>query len=204
MIIPVVIGLGTGRCGTQTLSKLLNDCAFRHCTHEKDPQLPWVFSEEAYQQRKQEFLKGSSHHDVALHYLPYIERFIEDIDNIKIIGLIRDREGVVGSFIKKTAHDKNWRTSIMRAWVQFFGGSIDKLSKEQALRVYYDEYNKELKRLQKKYPDKIKIFKTSDLNTKQQEIFNWAEIPEKDHRYKDNPRFNTIEDHYEYQRKYGI
>lgn len=199
-----VIGLGTGRCGTQTLAMLLNGCDFRHSTHERAIQLPWKFDETLYQIRLNEFLVKPHEHDVALHYLPYISRFIKDLPELKVIALKRDKKEVINSFMQKTKGQKDWRVNFFKIWVQFFGGKIPlNMTQEEALSEYYNHYNSELNYLQEKYPKVVKIFDIDELNTNQKGIFEWAGVLKKDMRFQDSPRYNTIEEHIAYEQKYG-
>ena len=44
--------------------------------------------------------------DTGMYFLPYVESIISKYPNVKIIGLKRDREEVVNSFMKKTQGKK--------------------------------------------------------------------------------------------------
>lgn len=196
-----IIGLGSGRCGTQSLSKLLNDCAYVHCTHERAPSLGWEWNEENYQIRLEQFKKQFTHWDVDLHYLPYVERFIEDLEKLKFVVLKRDRQEVIDSFDVKTKLNGAWPVR-KKEWSDYF--NIKKTKKKDVIGAYYDSYYKEIDRLLEKYPDKIKMFATDDLNTKQAELYEWCEIPEKDWRFKEKPVYNTIEQAIEYHKNHGV
>lgn len=200
MVKPVIIGCGTGRCGTQTLAKILNDCDYQHCTHERAPSMTWIFDEELYQTRLEDFKRSHTHGDIALQYLPYLERFIEDLEKVKIVVLKRDRKEVIRSFDAKTKNPDKWKAR-EKEWNSYF--HIGKLPKKEFIGKYYDLYYKEIDKLIKKYPKHIKLFETEDLNSNQDAIYKWCEILEKDRNYKYNPRYNTIEDHIAYEKKYG-
>jgi len=195
---PVKIGAGSGRCGTQSLAKLVNDCNYVHMTHELDPRLPLKFNLEVYQIHLKRFLSQYNTGNSALHYLHYLERFIKDIGWVKIVVLKRDKQETINSFIKKTDHGNRYYER-----VEEFGQFVsvnNKMDKKKMFGIYYDAYYREVNRLLKKYPKHIKLFPMDALNNKQNDIFKWYEIPKKDRRYKDNPKYNTIEEHYEYIR----
>ena len=115
---------------------------------------------------------------------------------IKFIVLKRNKKETVNSFDQKTKGNDGWKDR-KKEWSTYF--TFKTTSKKGMLGEYYDQYYKEVDRLIEKYPKKIKLFTTDELNTNQVGIFKWCEIPEKDWKFQDNPRFNTIEDHKAYE-----
>ncbi len=123
--VQLVIGLGTGRCGTVTLSQVLRSqqgCA-RTFTHEQHPVLPWSPASDAeaarlatarvralLQRRLQFAAPGAAPEsqpavplvgDVASFYLPYVRLFLALEPGAKFVVLQRPREEVVSSFLTK-------------------------------------------------------------------------------------------------------
>lgn len=117
----IILGLGTGRCGTHALAVLLDGQPDAHVTHEQPPLLPWkepageslictgmgaVAGAPArtlirarlgrFRRERAERVIG----DVASFYLPYVEAAIEAEPGIRIICLKRPREEVVASFCR--------------------------------------------------------------------------------------------------------
>ena len=78
----IVLGIGTGRCGTQSLARLINGCKMTACEHEMPDNLPWKFDRELYEKRARELSRGTLTHvaygDVGSYYLNYVSRFIKD------------------------------------------------------------------------------------------------------------------------------
>lgn len=142
----IIFGLGTGRCGTMSLSNLLNFQENANFTHElESSNIPWNPEEAKFnsvlgkiQNRHQEFVG-----DVGLYYLPYCNQILK-IKNSKIVILKRDRESVINSFMKKTRwmnhwcnHDgRDWRLS---PWDKCFP-KFKTRSKRDAVGKYYDLY----------------------------------------------------------------
>ena len=97
-----VIGIGSGRCGTLSLAKLLDNQKNVHVTHERRPLLPWQTADRktlvaeriASLQRNKSSLIG----DVASFYLPYVEELIAQVPDVRIVALKRDCDEVVRSF----------------------------------------------------------------------------------------------------------
>jgi len=172
----LIIGLGTGRCGTTSLVKLLNIQHDSNFTHEMRTNnaivLPWepnynLATEciESILTRKETYIG-----DVAFYWLNYIDFIFKNYYNsidIKIIALKRNKEHTVNSFFKRSGIYNSWvnHNNIKREWDIAFP-KYDNISKYDAISKYYDEYYKILNEKMKKYSNKIKIFKTEDLNDK--------------------------------------
>src|SRR5437667_11423287 len=100
----IILGIGSGRCGTRSLANLLNRQPGTRVTHEEPPRLPWrIPHARAMAQRlaqiersRQEQVVG----DVALYYLPYVEQAIEHSPDVRILCLKRPREEVIESFCR--------------------------------------------------------------------------------------------------------
>ena len=189
----VILGIGTGRCGTLAFSKLLNQQLFSDITHE------WKHCEkfewdaeftaniessvnnqkkfERVQSRYYSYLKrpGSIVGDVALWNLPYVETFLNNFENVKVIAIRRNKKDTVKSFsayfkgmkhfpwmsdeerAKNTSYLKN---SYDKCYPKFdFGGKRGAEegapSIETGAEKYYSYYYAEVTRLLNKYPEKV-------------------------------------------------
>jgi hypothetical protein len=119
----VVIGLGTGRCGTLSLSLLLNrqlDAKVRHEPEIDQDFFPWDANPEqrrARVSRHYEILRGWHRPLVgAVHYvyLPYAEEYIAQDPSVKIVVLERPREEVVQSWLRFTVGTNHWQPPASR------------------------------------------------------------------------------------------
>ena len=92
-----VIGLGTGRCGTVSLAKLLSGCKNTNVSHEFRERvdihyrLSWEFNEREAERRVQNLksISGNLVGDVAHYYLNYVDYFSSNLKNIHYIYLWR-------------------------------------------------------------------------------------------------------------------
>src|SRR5262249_28456459 len=99
----IILGLGSGRCGTHTLAEVLGQQPEAHFTHEQPPLLAWRRAPPAPGIRERlvrlrRTRLGRYIGDVASFYLPYAEEAIAAEPGIRMICLERPREEVVASF----------------------------------------------------------------------------------------------------------
>ena len=98
----IILGVGTGRCGTGSLAKVLNEQNEAVCSYEEPPLLPWRAADAAL--LRERFARFRTHAkarllgDVGSFYLPYLKDAIAVEPDIRIVCLRRPREEVVTSF----------------------------------------------------------------------------------------------------------
>lgn len=188
----IVIGLGSGRCGTVSLSKLLGSLRGANITHEQRPLLPWKFDREILKKKIEIFKQreGQIVGDVAHPYINYVEALMREFYNIKFVVLKRDREQTAQSFIRKTSpgsrppkpHFASDNTYIFDKCFPLW----PHLETTEAYRKYWDLYYSKIKELETKYPEKIKTFHTTALNKREtiDQIYDFLEIPKQERVYK--------------------
>ena len=177
----LIISIGTGRCGSVSLSSFLSSQEKMHILHEgrlKNKRIRNLIKWEKDEERLFKWLDYLLYYnknieyvgDTGMYFLPYIESIIKKYNNVTIIGLIRNKKDVVDSFLKKTEGRNHWyihngeKWKIDERWDPCFP-KYDIKEKRKAIEKYYDEYNKESKLLEERYPDKIKIWDLKDFNT---------------------------------------
>lgn len=144
----VIFGLGTGRCGTGSLTAVLNLQTGVKVSHELDAKmlLPWEVNEAKFNsycnniERRAHPIVG----DVAFWLLPYVPLIRRRFPDCKFVILHRDKNETVMSYEKKTigrnhwnAHDgSNWALNM---WDICFP-KYDSSSKSECIAQYYDEY----------------------------------------------------------------
>ena len=191
----IILGMGTGRCGTHTLADLLNLQPDSSFTHEQPPLLPWdpapgkpVIQERLARIRRtrpQRFVG-----DVSLFYLPYVEDAIAAEPGVKIICLERPKEEVVASFCKwsDTVHPlptDHWAVEPAPGWhhdplwTRIFPQYAEPASREDRIRRYWDEYHDRSTELAGRFPDSVRTFPTDALNSEVgvRDILKFAGIP---------------------------
>jgi hypothetical protein len=188
----VLIGCGTGRCGTTSLTKLIGGCENAVCKHERRPLLPWIFNEKLFRERVRWFCDSTASvvGDVAYFYLPYLEEFIRVFPNVRIICLERERQAVIDSFMWKTQWRNRWYNHEGTEWIKDHVWDVtfpkyDIVDKPKAIGAYYDEYRKRIRLVAQAYPGNVQIFGIAVLNTMQGQraIFDFLDIPQKHRRY---------------------
>ena len=98
----IVIGLGTGRCGTHSLTNLLNTHPDIRATHERCG-LGWAEDVAVPVQAITNMRNWYSEpivSDVAFYWLDYIDNVIELYPDTKFICFKRDKVDVVNSFMR--------------------------------------------------------------------------------------------------------
>jgi len=182
----VFIGCGQGRSGTVSLSKLMTGCRVFHCTHEQKPMLSWKFDERSYNNKKQQFLDATMNMgDVHSAYLPYLERFIVDIPDIKIVCSLRDSQEVTDSFERKIGpktnhwHDhkieSEWQEN--KLWDPTFP-TYEPMERNKAIFKYAEYYRSHINMLAKKYPENILVVDVTELSSikGQHKIFSFVGV----------------------------
>ena len=193
---PMFVGIGTGRCGTVSLSKIIDGCDGCSVFHEANWQfkqhkfnqpLPWVFDERLAEQRINTMKKRDSlfslFGDVAFYYLNYLDYLIENYPSLKIVHIYRDKDLVVDSYLAKTSAKHslreydNWTSNAKttdKIWTASFP-KYDTTDKKHAIELYYDDYIEQTT----KHQDRILELHVDEINTLegQNRLFDYLEIP---------------------------
>lgn len=174
----LIIGLGTGRCGTKSLASLLGKCKGISSSHEfrgrnsAPHRLSWYFSKKEIKERLN-YIDKYEHPfvaDVSSYYLNYIEYLVKNVKKLKIIYLHRPIREVTNSFMSKTHFEtekdtnhwfsyshKDMKNGIYRkvSWDRCFPKYKRVKNKRRAILRYCRHYEKKMDKYFKKYPDKI-------------------------------------------------
>ncbi len=178
------MGLGTGRSGTQTLVALLNQYPDAHITHEQFPiESTWLPNSRYfdrlcnYLDDRPETIVG----DVSFYNLNYFYLFRERYNNIKFVCLKREKEATIQSYKRKTEGRNHFsfpnEAHEHRLWDKKFPMILNK-DKDEALSFYYDHYYGQTAYLEHIYPDVIRTFDLSCLNTEEglEGIFDFLKL----------------------------
>ena len=190
----IILGCGTGRCGTMSLAKLLNGCKESNIEHERGTVLPWIIDSKKWISVYKEInkLEGKYVGNVSFFYLNYIKKAIEDL-GAKVVILKRDKKKVVESFIDRGGGYNHFTQNKNTHKFDICFPKYEGLETRKAYEKYWIEYNKIAKELQEKYPENIKIFSVDKLNSKkgQDSIFDFCNIEKEDRVYLENTYHNT-------------
>lgn len=176
-----IFGIGSGRCGTTSLSSILNNQDNVNVTHELSGhlQLPWKVDEIMFNTYLKSITNRSEQivGDVSFYLINYIPKLIERIPDCKIIILKRDKKQTIDSMLKKTTGLDHWITNPRRfsTFDKCFPKFDEHHSKADRISSYYDLYYDLANKI---HHDKIFDLKTEDLNNddKMAEVFNFCEI----------------------------
>lgn len=187
----IVIGLGTGRCGTLSLASLLDGQVSACVSHEGTPldqggqawrrhawmHLPWEPDADRFEAVASaiESYPGRFVGDVGFYYLPYVEMLIDRFPNVRFVCLKRNRSQVLRSYMAKTRLRNPWSDESHRGrhaagdWWRCYPQYA--LPKEAALNRYYTHYYRRASELRRKHPGRFRIWRVdSALNTRAGQI----------------------------------
>jgi|GEM_PF-1050491 len=179
MLSNMILGLGTGRCGTRSLSCFLSSQPGMVVLHEgtlrgRDHPLHWEGDQDrvlAWVKRLPEILGHPAYTgDVGMYFLPYCELLMQRCPAIRFVCVERDRAEVVESFLRHLPdrhpwlrHDGDrWRKDLV--WDSAYP-KFDEPDKGRAAGLYWDLYKAEVDRLVTLHPDSIRRFRTETLNS---------------------------------------
>ena len=179
----LVLGIGSGRCGTQSLARLLDQQPAASVTHEitpvlswKDPQAKGRIAERLTALR----FNGRNHEisgDIAHYYLNYVNAALELDPKLRVICLKRPREEVIESYYRWVTErfgpgvnhwkrpGSKWKSSAI--WSKCFPKYATDDMRE-AIGLYWDEYYQSVDALLINHPDRLRMFDMrTSLNTEQ-------------------------------------
>jgi len=154
----MIFGVGSGRCGTKSLSKVLV------LTHEEIP-LPWEFHGQRFEDA---MLKvGRSRGDVSLTWIRYARAIWDRYPDARFVCLKRDKDATVKSWVKQMSGRKkfgiyslfeNLRTG--KYEVHNIFPDYGDMPIEEAAPRFYEDYYAEAGRLQEEHPKRFRIFES--------------------------------------------
>jgi len=177
----LVIGLGSGRCGTVSLRELLKHQGF-DATHELEL-MPWEPDYNLCDSVIQKVLDRDNQlvSDIGYYYLPYLRRILTEYPNVKCVCLKRDQVQVIQSFLRFSRYNywsKPYHNREETEWDATFP-TYDNVSKCSGISLYYDEYYKKAEELARLHPNNMRIFEMNEVFNErvgQRELFDFIGI----------------------------
>lgn len=168
----LLLGLGTGRCGTLWLHDFLQQQVESGKITNEAVKFGWYYSEEIEIIDEPIFTwyhdKGKFVGDVGSYTLPHVESISKYFDDVKLLVLKRNRKDTVDSWMRWVASRHNyWVPHTMGIWEDdgydkvFPKFDLENHPKEIAIGSYYDVYYDTCKMLEKKF--NLLWIKTEDL-----------------------------------------
>lgn len=168
----LLIGLGTGRCGTTSLACLLNSahgCSVSHEQGDIRAGLSWEFRESGAKKALEILEKRpfETVGDVAFYYLPYVRWIAKTRPESTFVCLKRDRQETIDSYMKKCGTRDHWSRLKNNAdpWDRMYP-RFDTFDKRRAIGMYWDSYYAEAEKLEASGV-RIKTFDMGLLNQKE-------------------------------------
>jgi hypothetical protein len=189
----LIIGIGTGRSGSTSLTKFLQQQHGAVVSHERPPRLPWVPNTQRAKVhlRLFEYLLAENKlvGDVSHWWLPYLDYVFDSFPTAKVVALQRDREQTIRSFenIKSYGdfhfnhwHDHGgvgWRTT---KWDECYP-KYETKDRFEAIGQYWDEYYETVKEWRLGKPHQIFLAPVDILNSRegQDELLTFLGIDER-------------------------
>ena len=176
----LIISIGTGRCGSVSLSKFLSSQKSTNFLHEGRLEshdirklIKWENDDKSLFDWIDFLLKLDENRfigDTGMYFLPYVEKIINKFPEVRIIAMERKKSEVVNSYLKKTIGRNHWLNhngdvwEIDAKWDPCFP-KYNIIDKQKALEKYWEEYKLETSKLIKKYPKNVKKWTVESFNT---------------------------------------
>jgi hypothetical protein len=150
--VDMIFGLGTARCGTYNLSRLLD------LPHERF-WLPWKVNETLLSHHMTAFKEHGG--NVGLYILNYTGLLHDAFPDAKFVCLQRDMALTVRSFVNRLVGRNVWCDEKARAGHQYAFPEYNGLTIEEAAGRYWRDYYAIAYEWQRKLPFHFRIFNTA-------------------------------------------
>jgi hypothetical protein len=178
----VVLGIGAGRCGSTTLAAILHSSQDAVSTHENPPFVFWEATPRQAQFHLERFRVFSQYFplvaDCSHWWINLLDTVFDAFPNSKAVGLYRDTEACVRSWMQVSPADINHfvapynRVWLSDRWDPLYPhyevpGDAKRnpaMAKEQLVRRYVREYNERLHALAARLPDRVLLLRTEELD----------------------------------------
>ena len=176
----LVLGCGTGRCGTVSLAKFLNCHQHVSVLHEGAASerthhvVPWYNGENQLWSwlSELESVRGDArwYGDVGPYFLPYIPLILEKYPTARIICLERHRKEVIKSYLNKTMGRNHWYRHGGIGWQEDAEWDpafpkYDEPDKSMALGLYWDQYHCAAMEYRARFAENFMLLPTDALNS---------------------------------------
>lgn len=183
----LIIGFGTGRCGSKSLQEFLDKQPGVSFSHERlgvtwDTFIPvWKAARNKIREKLEQYdVVG----DISPMWINYISCVLDDFPKARFIWLDRDdNKAVVESYYSyksKDAHIQKHDGILWNQWPILEGRFSKEAIDRSVCRYSHNAYI-----VSRLYPRKVYHLKTKDLvhKSKQKHLLNWVGIPKEDHLY---------------------
>lgn len=168
----LVIGLGTGRCGTWSLAKFLGKQEGASIKHEASF-LPWDYYPRGHKSVVGELMRldGGLVGDVGFYWLNYVCPTLDLVPDAKFVCLKRPKSETVESWLRHAGDVNHWTKLGCMEWGvedRFTNSSFYfpkfELPKKEALEEYWELYYAIAESLVNIIPESFRVVELGDLN----------------------------------------
>jgi hypothetical protein len=181
----VVLSVGPGRCGSTTMAAAFAAVDDSCATHENHPFIYWEPQEEQVRFHFDRLRSLAAYHavvfDAAHWWLNVLERFFAEFPDAKVVGLVRETESCVQSFLNVKGRGagsiNHWASPANGIWVSNLWDPVyphypvpldaprdPEGAKAALVRRYVDEYHQALHGLSAAHPGRILLIRTEELS----------------------------------------
>lgn len=175
----IVLGLGTGRSGSTSLSYLFAAQSNTCFSHEHAPLIPWYHGEPQLEFHMARMALLARLYgcvaDVSHWWLPKLETIIRQFPQVRAVVTRRDKQETVKSFLRikgvtpgrKPINHWKWHDGEVyqrNLWDQCYP-KFDAESLEQAVGMYWEDYYEKAQWFASHYPDQVRIYDIEQLST---------------------------------------
>lgn len=182
----IVLGVGTGRCGSTSLVEVLATVEESCCTHENPALISWVPQQSEIDFHMRRFERLSKYFslvaDVSHWWINVLEEVFDNFPDAKVVGLLRDVDSCVKSFMQI----KGFGRGSYNHWVPYGNGiwaaaqwdptyptyavpdgcgSDPDAAKSGLIARYVREYNEKLRFIASRAPGRVLLVRTEELNS---------------------------------------
>jgi hypothetical protein len=181
----IVLGLGSGRCGSASLAGILGQVPGGVSTHENPPRVFWEPLPRQVDFHLRRFERFGAYFplvaDCAHWWINLVDVVFAAFPTSKAIGLYRDLDACVRSWMTVSPEDVNhWVVAHNRIWPDDAWDPLyphydlpedaqhrRRQVKEMLVRRYVVEYNERLRQLAARMPERVLLIRTEELDLPQ-------------------------------------
>ena len=160
---PLILGFGTGRCGTASLAALLNAQPSAMVVHERTESLPWEPDRQKYERAMARVGQYPAPivGDVASYWLNYLSWSLES-PNVRAVYIYRDKDAVVESVLHRARrrgvnqYSRHLGPGERRTGFSVVFPTYD-LPLKDGIARYWEEYQQRAFALVDLHPDRIAV-----------------------------------------------
>ena len=177
----LIISIGTGRSGSVSLSQFLSHQNSMRVLHEGKIKENGMRKLIKWEDDEQELFSWINYlenwnsdnkyfGDTGMYYLPYVNQIIERFPNVKVIGLERNKEAVINSYLNKTKGRNHWYKHNGEQWEKDDKWDpcypkYNEKDKRKALNLYWEDYKKTSNTLMNEFPENVRVWAIEEFNT---------------------------------------